>query len=212
MLLLKFAPETFFDENTEPDRFVYQYKGKVIDCGNDEERKAGKFSARVVDVRGAMFDGYDIFDVFDTDGAAMSCYESLFEHDTEDFNEKTRLVAFGGDYPWNPNILILDRLVIYPEFRGKGIGLRTIRALVHRLRQGVGLVALKPYPLQFEAGAVESTGYRKKGLHLFNISEAEAHRKLVEHYALLGFHEVPDTDYMVLNPEARLPSIEGISP
>lgn len=99
MLLLKFAPDTVFDEHTEPDCFVHRYKGKIIDCGDDEERKAGKFSARVIDVRGAMFDGYDIFDVFDTNGAAMSCYESLFEHDTEDFNEKTRLVAFGGESP-----------------------------------------------------------------------------------------------------------------
>lgn len=77
MLLLKFAPETFFDENTEPDRFVHRYKGKIIDCDDNEERKAGKFSARVFDVRGAMFDGYDIFEVFDTDSAAMSYFQGL---------------------------------------------------------------------------------------------------------------------------------------
>lgn len=212
MLLLKFAPETFFDENTEPDRFMHQYKGKIIDCDDKEERKAGKFSARVIDVRGAMFDGCDIFDVFDSEGGAMSCYENLYESDTEDFNEKTRDVAFGGDYPWNPNLLLLDRLVIYPEFRGKGLGLHAIRALIQRLRQGVGLVALKPFPLQFEVKASESTGYRKKGLHLFSLPEAEARRKLVEHYAKLGFREVPDTEFMVLNPEAKLPSPTELHP
>lgn len=206
MLLLKFAPETFFDENTEPERFIHRYKGKIIDCDNNEERKAGKFSARVIDVRGAMFDGCDIFDVFDSEGGAMSCYENLYESDSEDFNEKTRDVAFGGDYPWNPNILILDYLLVRPEFRGKGLGLHAIRALIQRLRQGVGLVALKPFPLQFEVKASESTGYRKGGLHLFNISETEARRKLVKHYALLGFREVPDTEFMVLNPEVKLPS------
>lgn len=212
MLLLKFAPETFFDENTEPERFIHRYKGKIIDCDNNEERKAGKFSARVIDVRGAMFDGCDIFDVFDSEGGAMSCYENLYESDTEDFNEKTRDVAFGGDYPWNPNILILDYLLVRPEFRGKGLGLHTIRALIQRLRQGVGLVALKPFPLQFEIGAVESPEYRKKGLHLFRLAEEQARRKLLEHYALLGFREVPDTGYMVLNPETKLPSVEELSP
>jgi len=212
MLLLKFAPEIFFDENTEPDRFIHQYKGKIIDCDDNEERKAGKFSARVIDVRGSMFDGYDIFDVFDSDSGAMSCYENLYESDTEDFNEKTRLVAFGGDYPWNPNILILERLVIAPEFRGKGLGLQAIRALIRRLRQGVGLVALKPFPLQFEAGASESKGYRAKGLHLFKLRETEARKKLVEYYARLGFREVPDTEFMVLNPEAKLPSPTELYP
>ncbi len=212
MLLLKFAPETFFDENTEPDRFIHRYKGKIIDCDDNEERKAGKFSARVIDVRGAMFDGYDIFEVFDTDSAAMSYFRGLYEYGTEDFNEKTREVAFGGDYPWNPNILILDRLVIYPEFRGKGLGLHAIRALIQRLRQGVGLVAVNPFPLQFEHEAEERSGYRKKGLHLFRLPEEQARRKLVEHYALLGFREVHDTGYMVLNSEIKLPPVEGLAP
>ena len=89
-----------------------------------------------------MFDGNDIFDVFDSEGEAMSCNQSLFERGTEDFNEKTCQVALGGGYPWNPNSLLLDRLVIHPEFRGKGLGLHAIRALIQRLHQGVGLVVM----------------------------------------------------------------------
>ena len=46
-----------------------------------------------------------------------------------------------------PNILLLDRLLIYPEFRGKNCGLLAIKAIVEACLEKGDIIALLSYPI-----------------------------------------------------------------
>jgi len=54
------------------------------------------------------------------------------------------------------NMLILDRLEISPEFRRQQLGLRYMRTAIKRFGLGCRIVAIKPFPLQFEPGPSRS--------------------------------------------------------
>jgi hypothetical protein len=52
--------------------------------------------------------------------------------------------------PRSVDLLILDRIELRPEYRGHGLRLVAARCLIEMFGSRCGLVACKPYPLQFE--------------------------------------------------------------
>jgi GNAT superfamily N-acetyltransferase len=102
---------------------------------------------------------------------------------------------------------MLERLVIFPEHRGRGVGLTVLRTLIERYRMGMGLIAMKPYPLQYEffrEDEVEDIPRAVLGLDLFHGSHAASTKKLKAYYGRLGFKNVPRTGYMVRDAIAPL--------
>src|SRR5689334_23146221 len=56
-----------------------------------------------------------------------------------------------GDDFIDRNLLILDRLEILPDHRKKRLGLACLYRCIQQYRHGCSFVALKAFPLQFEA-------------------------------------------------------------
>jgi hypothetical protein len=76
--------------------------------------------------------------------------------------------------------------------------------------QGAGLVALKAYPLQFEAADKDHNCWREKmTLESFASGDKTCTAKLKKHYKRLGFLTVRGTPFMVCSTAFRLPSIEN---
>ena len=66
-----------------------------------------------------------------------------------DFNENFLEVV--GHEVSDYNLLILDRLeIIIPQYRGKKLGLTILHHMIERFSAGASIVAMKPFPLQFE--------------------------------------------------------------
>lgn len=102
-------------------------------------------------------------------------------------------------------LLIIDRLELFPHFRGKGIGLQAMKFLIARFRMGAGLVAIKPFPLQFEGGSQDAPEeLRARGLDRYPANETTCNRKLRQHYRKLGFVAIPRTPFMCLPLITRL--------
>lgn len=198
-----------------PSSFLLEHDGKIV-LTDDEawpSETIGSFSAIVVDVQSAMAEGEDLFHVFDSNSVAIGYFEDLYEPDDGEFKEKVARAASSREgFVWNPSLLILDRLIIDPVHRGHCVGLLALREIIQRLRIGIGLIAMKPFPLQFETrhrdDAEESA---RLGLNLFKITEARATTKLRQYYARLGFRQVPGSDYMVRSAEEPLPSAAALS-
>jgi GNAT superfamily N-acetyltransferase len=98
------------------------------------------------------------------------------------------------------NILILDRLEILPQFRGRGLGLAVMSDLIKRFSLGAGLVAIKPYPLQFEfhSSDTESRTWRQElGLSGLCADEKLATQKLCDYYGRIGFRRLRGTPFMI---------------
>lgn len=199
-------------DDEEPSRFMYEIKGGIYGHSKSDRRiKVGEFAAFQVNVERCVNEEDSAFDVFDTHSATMPYYE-LYDGDLG-FPPKV-LKALGSDGFWAPNMLILDRLVIAPKYRGRDYGLVALHALTVRLAMGCGIVAMKPYPLQYEGGTPAENQneefFKKAGLGVFAGSIDACTRKLRKHYGRLGFHAVPGTPFMVLNPNEGLCTLEEL--
>jgi GNAT superfamily N-acetyltransferase len=200
----------------DPQHFVHYYTGTAhLHIDDENEPEIGTFSAIYVDVVGAVVEEVSVFDVFDSDQATLGYFEDLYDYDTGDFRRPIVEAACGADgYLWAPSLLILDRLIIYPPYRGRSRGLKILRELVHLLRAGAGLVAIKPFPLQNEAHFLDERHAAERERFLldgFPQESRKATAALRRYYRRLGFKLVPKTDYMVLDTGRKLVAEEQLS-
>lgn len=188
--------------NSRPSCFTHFCPGEVRKIEDDgTEKTIGHFEAVLVDVLGAQRARESVVDVFDVSHTTFRSYEMLYGYPRTRL--RTRVTNLLGRWPPpNPNLLLLDRLVLWKEYQGRGTGLRVINSLIQRLGMGVGVVAMLPFPLQLEDShddlVVEEA--LRAGLEGFKLSGRAASRKLRSHYGKLGFVRVPRTDMMVRRP------------
>jgi hypothetical protein len=213
---LRFAEHDIFIGDIEPSRFIHQMDGHIeLSLADDANRLAiGNFSALVVDLESAINEGVHPFELFDSHSTAAPYYRPLFLERSwsgADFRAPVLKAVYGEDEPWRPNLLILDRVTVFPEHRGNGAGLVAIRGLIERFRMGIGLIVMTPFPLQFESepSAPDAREERSRlGLDQFNLGYDRAMAKLRSYYSTLGFKTIPRTRLMGLAADRKLPPLD----
>lgn len=206
-LSLEYSDATLVDDN-EPSRCIKLIDGKVVaSVGDDDDTEdAGSFSVIVVDAERAVSEREDTFDVMDSYSRTMPYYD-LWDDSLSFTPEVIR--AMGGNPLWRPNILILDRLELLPKYRGKKNGLRVIRWMCQHFGTGCGVIAMKPFPLQFENGhpseKVGDEKFERLGFGALPHNFRDSLRRLKAHYRTLGFRSVAKTPFMVRDPERPFP-------
>ena len=206
--------DRFLLEADDPGDYIYPICGRIAEMVDDEnDILVGKFRQYYVDIASAINAGYtDVFDIFDAHSESTAdYYDTLFDPDTVGFSENLRKLL--EDEIFEPNLLIIDRLELLPKYRGQNLGIIIMRRLIQRFSAGVGVVAIKPFPLQFEHSipAEDESGWHKE-MHLssFRETERDSIRKLQHHYSKLGFVEMKGTPHMFLSTTRRLPRIERL--
>jgi len=212
VLVLEYRHASLVDDR-EPNRFHRCVDGELQLCADDDyddRTCVGKFSVILIDVEAAINEQEDMFDVFDCSSRTVD-YFSLYG-DNMEFVPKVTKVLKGGER-WSPNMLILDRLEIFPDYRGRRYGLRALRWMQFHFSTGCGIVAMKPFPLQFEGGAKSGDGkeaFDKLKLADFTDKKDAATRKLRTYYRQAGFVSVPGTEFMIGDPQMSLPALKTI--
>lgn len=203
-LVLKWNGDSSPVEAGEPDDFVYEYNGSIFSLDdNENETLVGRFRLFYVDLDASSM---SVYDTLNARQETFAFYTPLFNQRTGDYKES---IYNQVEDLIHRNLLILDRVEILPKFRGRNIALIVMRRLIERFGQGAGLVALKAYPLQFEAADKNRDGWRgKMALKSFASDEKTCTAKLKKHYKRLGFLTVRGTPFMVWSTAFRLPSIE----
>jgi hypothetical protein len=108
------------------------------------------------------------------------------------------------------DFLILDRAEIEPAFRKRGLGLLLISRAIDVFGGNCGLVAMKPFPLQF--GGYRDPGWRAPEGVADPIAELRvARQKLCRYWERPGFKRVDRTNYWALCPAAGRPSLKTIA-
>jgi GNAT superfamily N-acetyltransferase len=213
-LVLRFDAERVYVDHQEPARYVIEHSGVLDLVDEDDEvvETIGSFSAIVVDAIAALVDKESPFDVFDSYSITFGFFENLYESNGGDFKEKVIKTVGEDNFLWNPNLLILNRLVVTPEHRGHGIGLLALRTLIQRFGIGVGVVAMKPFPLQFEAASLDDPKTcARLGFDQFNLTQSKATAKLRKYYGRLGFKKVPGSEMMIRGLDVPLPLLDAYS-
>lgn len=196
-------------EGTEgPEDYLYRYNGE-IQATNESETRAclGKFRAYYVDVDRTVNEGFSVFDVLDTESQAHEYHHAIFGSNCPDFSDDVQhLIGFDI---LGSNLLILDRLELLPEHRGKDLGLKVMAHIINRFSQGAGLVAIKPFPLQLEnSNSTDDTWKLQLRLEQYADEQTPSTKKLIDHYSRLGFLTLQDSPFMVLGTSKVLPNIE----
>jgi GNAT superfamily N-acetyltransferase len=178
------------DSPDDYQQFFVTFCGRIFDTDeNDEETNIGTITAVLIDADRAAQAGLDLWHAADAYAGDIEAVTDTFFVDGQLGTE-----ALGDLDICLPNLLYIQRVEVKRKYRGKGIGLAAIRRAIDVLRVNCDVVALKPFPLQFE-GKVTPT----------NRKEAQtATTKLKRYYRRMGFKGVTGTDYMILNLAHRL--------
>ena len=199
---LQIAASEFGGRGDDPSHFFHQSSGTVqLSClDTDVHFTIGEFSVIQVDLEGAWASGMSAYDVLDTTAPSFEFFECLYKGD--DYS-RAAIKALDGHPIGSENILIMDRLLVLPAFRGQGLGLDALRLMMQRFGFGAGIFALKAFPLQFEHDTAEDL---RLGLKSFKSSHATAQRKLINLYQQAGFASIGRTPYMLRSGESKLGS------
>lgn len=204
---IRFSLSSVLDDDIE--NYSTLIKGEMfnLDDYGDVNNQIGSIQGYYVDFENSWADGYEPFDILDLDGSTAAYYDVLFDFDTKKFKED-----IGSDIIYS-NLLIVDRLEIKPAYRNQKIGLYSMFRMIQQFSHGCGLVAIKVFPLQFEAKRDDEK--RKKWfadmeLGSFEQEETPAFKKLKMYYQQLGFVEVGNSNFMILNTSYKQPSLNDI--
>jgi GNAT superfamily N-acetyltransferase len=198
--VLSWAGESSVFDVGEPDELIYETRGEILAIGDSDNGRTlvGRFGLYYADIDRALNQGVHAFDVFDAYALTAEYYEHLYGENAPDFSD--RVMKLVHDEVWGSNVLILDRVELLPQYRGRGLGLDVKRHMMKRFGAGAALVALKAFPLQLEVtpSSTDEKRWRANlGLGQFIQSGTAGTKKLVEYYGRVGFQRIGRTPYMV---------------
>jgi hypothetical protein len=130
----------------EPSReFVQVINGEIRDTESDHI--VGRISSILVQVGRVADAGEDLFDVMDGDSSELGKYHAAFFKPHEcDYKDNIRR-QFVDIYPLD--LLVVEHAEIEPTFQKRGFGLLAVSRTIDVFGENCGLVAMKPFPLQF---------------------------------------------------------------
>lgn len=166
--------------------------GKII------YQKIGTALSYYFDVANTINSEESIFDLFDIEGSFPEYYHLLYKNGFF----KDKISKQMGDIVDN-NLFIIQKIEINPKFRGKNYGLAAAIRIIQQFAHGVGLVVLKPFPLQFENGK-HNIMSKKQKYKSFSIEEKIAFSKIRMYWERIGFQRIGNSEIWGLNPLYKL--------
>lgn len=196
---VEFVLRAELHESVETD-FVHSIAGRIIaEPESRRKQDAGYIRASLVQFGEAM--DHDISAVRLGDGISgdiSEYWEHLFDMETGYPKEEIRNEFEVVDL----DLLTIDYVAIYPEFRGLGIAESAINRTIDIFGAGCGLVACKPWPLQCTSLIADDPVLLKR-LALPNVSKGEAIRKLRSYWSRLRFWPLGNTGIYLLSLSQR---------
>jgi GNAT superfamily N-acetyltransferase len=198
-------------EDLEPSRVIPALHGEIFECEGDSDRadgddrdvdgeiKIGHIDAFLV-LRGrAINEGQSLFEAMDSiNDAVLECYEALFDAHTDEWNESVEGIYKGAIM--GLDVLFIESIELDAAYRGKGIGGQVVRETIASFGSNCGLVACKPFPLQYSNWEDEEhksirqdTGFEEKRLADF--------ARFAKFWTDLGFYKLPNSDFYAYAPE-----------
>jgi hypothetical protein len=196
---MEFVLRAALHESPETD-FVHSISGRIIaERESRGKEDAGHIGASLVQFGEALDHGISAERLGDGISGDISEYwEHLFNVETgypkEEIQNEFEVVDL--------NLLIIDYVAIYPKFRGLRIAESAIHRTIDIFGTGCGLVACKPWPLQFTPSLADDPEALKK-LAPPDVGKAEALRKLRSYWSRIGFWPLGNTGIYLLSLSQR---------
>jgi GNAT superfamily N-acetyltransferase len=197
----------------DDDKFLLTMGAEVIGshlCAHtaEAEFKLGYLRMYLVQVGNALNANADLSSIFDIHQGTADIGSHLFNSSFDDFRPWIKR-RFDDAFPWE-DILILDRLALIPAVRGQQLGLAVLHQAIEDWSSGCSLVAMKPFPLQYEGGGRSRQNITNLKLEGLLTNKAESFRRLRAYYAKLGFERAARSEIFVLSTKELRPSLQSI--
>ena len=196
---VEFVVRAALHDSVEDD-FVHSIAGRIIaEAESPGKEDAGQISASLVQFGEALDHGISAERLGDgLSGDISEYWEHLFDAETgypkEEIQNEFEVVDL--------DLLIIDYVAIHPKFRGLRIAESAIHRTIDIFGTGCGLVACKPWPLQFTPSVADDQEALKR-LALPNVSKGEAIRKLRSYWSRLGFWPLANSGIYLLSLSQR---------
>jgi hypothetical protein len=187
-------------ENFVEADFVHSIVGRItVGRESGGERDAGRIGASLVQFSEALDHGISTERLGDGISCQISEYwKCLFDLETGNLKQEVL-----DEYEViDLDLLIIDYVELHPKFRGLGIGVSVIHRTIDLFGAGCGLIACKPWPLQFTPAAASDRKALKK-LKGPAIGHDEALRKLRTYWSRLGFWPLGNSGIYLLSMSQR---------
>jgi GNAT superfamily N-acetyltransferase len=181
--------------------FVHSIVGRIFAKveRDAEEKEAGCVKASLVQFGEAMDHGITTERLGDgVDGNIAEYWELLFDLDSGYWKEEIRdeYEALGCD------LLIIDCIEVHPKLRGRGIGRSVVDRTIDIFGAGCGLVACRPWPLQFTPSYTRDRKALKR-LRAPSVGRDDAIHKLRAYWSRLGFWPLGESGIYLLSMTQR---------
>ncbi|AWM35745.1 hypothetical protein GobsT_65620 [Gemmata obscuriglobus] len=181
----------------EPSDFVSEYAG-VITCVDDETgavTKVGRVAAMRVHAALAHNAGESLFDVCDSHSGELNYLHALlYEPERYHFREEV-MARFDAA---EPDLLVLDYVVLSPKWRKLKLGLLAVRKLVDLIGSGCGLAVSDISPLRHDAAGSLRVPPRWLTPYATDEERRAATVRLRRYYRRMGFSRLGRTPYYAL--------------
>ena len=198
---VEFVIRTSLHEDYVDADFVHSILGRIFvrPVVDGDDKEAGYIRASLVQFGEAIDHGISTNRLGDgIDGSIAEYWERLFDLDTGYWKEEIQ-----DEYEVSGcDLLIIDCVEVHPRLRGTGVGQSAIDRTIDIFGPGCGLVACKPWSLQFTP-AVGSDRKALRRLKATNIGRDEAVRKLRAYWSRIGFWPLGETGIHLLSIAQR---------
>lgn len=201
---IEFAVRASLHEDYVDSDFVHFIYGRVFARSKElgEEEDAGYIKASLVQFGEAMDHGVTSDRLGDgIDGEISEYWERLFDLDTGYWKEEIQSEYEVAEC----NLLIINCVEVCPKLRGMGVGPSAVERTIDIFGSGCGLVACKPWPLQFTP-SIASDRKAVKRLKAPNVGKDDAILKLRTYWSRLGFWPLRETGIYLLSLAQRVSS------
>lgn len=194
--------------NGEPTDFISSHSG-VLSCIDDESGEAtqvGRVSALKIHAHLALDAGETLFDVCDAHSQELNQLHSLL-YDHEDGLKKELVERFEAT---EPDVLVLDYVILDPKWRGLKLGLLAVRKLVDMLGGGCGLAVSLIAPLRPHAHKLLRVPADWLPRAEDKEQRLEARVKLRRYFRRMGFRRLDRTPYYALSLHQITPNAKEL--
>ncbi len=197
--------------NPDPSEYVVTLAGNVCIPSEDvnEYTVVGTISPYSVHLGHALEDGMSWFEVLESYSADTALYLDLLDKtDASSYSDSVQATLD----PYSSDLLILDRIRIEPQYRGKGYGLYAAELMIQTFSLPGGLAACVPAPYEllqkYDLPTVRDAIQLSREQDLPEWGPAEA--KLRDLWKLLGFQQVPESAVFALSLSLQRPTMQEI--
>lgn len=145
--------------------------------------KAGRIELHYYNY-GFIDEGFSFYHAFDRSINTIAVGNAILDYESSDLkNEVEELIGISC----KSDILVIQEIMFYPDFRNKGYGKEVISGIETFFKGRCGYIVLQSFPKQHDASIIDNKGFEEFGFEKLNANYRQAQSSLDAFYKNCGY-------------------------